>query len=345
MTPEAEAPGRITLGDNNLWALRLHASEGGGVLLIDAGIDHDLSAEDDDVPASTWDAVVAQADALGFAPPDVRAVLVTHEHIDHAALAARWAAEGARIVCGRAAMPALALGRDANEAQREARSAELRRHGVPATVLDGIRAMRGVRSLRWAPCPPEALVAAEERSTFRLADGRTLRAIPAPGHTPGNLVALIEESRELLSGDTVLATTIPTPGLHFPGAIERDPHAPRWPSLPPFLRSVAAIRALGVARVYPGHGDAIDDPAPTLDRFETHHARRGAKVRTALRAAGAATAFEVARTLFPRLPDARLGQAMTEVLGHLDLAEEQGVARRVSPSDEGGVVRWEMVAG
>ena len=34
---------------------------------------------------------------------------------------------------------------------------------------------------------------------------------------------------------------------------------------------------------------------------------------------GATTAFEVARTLFRRLPDMRIGQAMTEVIGHLDV--------------------------
>lgn len=334
----------IVLGDNNVWALRLDAAEGGGVLLVDAGIDYDLAEG-----GSTWDALEAQAGTLGFAPRDVRVVLVTHEHIDHAAFAARWAGLGAAVVCGRAGIPALVRGREGVEAQREPRFAELRRHGAPAELVEGFRALRGTRALRWEPCPAGALAAAEEHETFRLADGRTLRVLPAPGHTPGNLVALIEETRELFSGDTVLPTTIPTPGLHFPivlegAAVEGDPEGARWPSLPSFLRSVAAIRALDVARVYPGHGEVIEDPSVYLDRFQVHHARRGAKVRAALATLATdggegATAFEVAKTLFPRLPDARLGQAMTEVLGHLDLLEERGEAVR---ERDGETVRWRL---
>lgn len=328
----------IVLGDNNLWALRLDASEGGGVLLVDAGIDYDLPEG-----GSTWGALETQAGALGFAPEDVRAVVVTHEHIDHAAFAAQWAGLGASVVCGRAGIPSLVAGRESVEAQREPRFAELRRHGAPGALIEGFRVLRGVRALRWEPCPAGALVAAEDRETFRLADGRTLRLMPAPGHTPGNLVAFIEETRELFSGDTVLPTTIPTPGLHFPAAVEGDAEGPRWPSLPAFLRSVATIRALRVMRVYPGHGEIIEQPAIYLDRFETHHARRGAKVRSALAGNGARTAFEVVKAIFPRLPDARLGQAMTEVLGHLDLLEERREAVREPDEDGDGVVRWRLV--
>lgn len=333
-TPHRFVP-RFVLGDNNVWALRLDASEGGGWLLVDAGWD----AEIEGVPS--WEVLVAQARAAGVTPEDVRAVVVTHEHIDHAGLAARWADLGARIVVGRAGMATLALGREANERVRDARIEEYRRHGAPSEVLDALRGIHPTRAIRWPPCPEDALDAAEEQEPFRLADGRTLRLIPAPGHTPGNLVALIEETRELFSGDTVIPTTIPTAGLHFPGLIEGNEPA-RWPSLPSFLRSVAAIRALGVSRIYPGHGDVIEAPEVYLDRFETHHARRGAKVQAALVEAGEATAFELVRAMFRRLPDERLGQAMTEVLGHLDLLEERGAAVRLGGAD--GLVRWRLTS-
>lgn len=329
----------ILLGDNNLWPLPLDASEGGGLLLVDAGIDFDLPDG-----SSTWDSLTVQAGAFGFAPEDVRVVIVTHEHIDHAAFASRWAALGATVVCGRDAIPALALGRESNEVQREPRFAELRRQGAPDALVEGFRGMRGTRALRWDAAPASVLVAAEDRPTFRLEGGRTLRVVPAPGHTPGNLVAFIEETRELFSGDTVLPTTIPTPGLHFPGAIRGDADAPRWPSLPPFLRSVATIRTLDVQRVYPGHGEVIEEPAVYLDRFENHHARRGAKVRAYLAEHPHVTAFEVVKGIFPRLPDARLGQAMTEVLGHLDLLEERGTALSVQHPVGDGLVRW-VLAG
>ena len=327
-------PPQLVLGDNNVWPLGLDASEGGGWLLIDAGFDAPVGE------LSTWEVLVEQALSAGVTPEDVRVVVVTHEHIDHAGLAARWAALGARIVVGRAGLRTVALGRQANERTREARLAEYRRHGTSEGVLVALRGVQPTRALRWDPCPADALDAAEDRETYRLADGRTLRLIAAPGHTPGNLVALIEETRELFSGDTLIPTTIPTPGLHFPGLIEGSDGA-RWPSLPPFLRSVAALRDLALTRVYPGHGEVMEDPAVYLDRFEGHHARRAAKVRAALSEAGKATAFELVRAVFRRLPDERLGQALTEVIGHLDLLEESGQATCA----DGEPVRWMLTGG
>ena len=319
-----------------MWPLRLDASEGGGWLLIDAGLDGSAGE------FGSWDLLREQALAAGVTPEDVRVVVVTHEHIDHAGLAARWAALGARIAVGRAGMRTVALGREANERTRAARIDEYRRHGTPEDVLTVMRGVRPTRVLRWASCPEAALEAADEHPTYRLEGDRTLRLIAAPGHTPGNLVALIEESRELFSGDTLIPTTIPTPGLHFPGLVEGD-DATRWPSLPPFLRSVAALRYLDVTRVYPGHGEVIKQPDFYIDRFEAHHRRRGAQVRAALleARAGGATAFEVARTVFRRLPNERLAQALTEVIGHLDLLAESGQAAY----DHGEPVRWMLTGG
>jgi glyoxylase-like metal-dependent hydrolase (beta-lactamase superfamily II) len=80
-------PFTIPPAGNTIYALRLQA---GGVLLIDAGPDID----------DTWELAVAQAAVHGFAPSEVRTVLITHHHIDHAGLAALWAEAGARILVG-----------------------------------------------------------------------------------------------------------------------------------------------------------------------------------------------------------------------------------------------------
>ncbi|MPZ98444.1 MAG: MBL fold metallo-hydrolase [Dehalococcoidia bacterium] len=335
-------PRSIVLGDNVCYALTL---DDGGVLLVDAGPDFV-----DEALGPTWDQAVEQARAHGFSPRDVRFVVVTHGHLDHAGLAARWAAEGARIVVGQADRAALAAGRASNEAQRALRLVELRRHGCPEAIIEHLATLRGTRALRWEPCPPDALLPADEVGPFHLEGGGALRLLAAPGHTPGNLVGWVEERGDLYSGDTVLPTTIPTPGLHFPAAIEAHatdsfappvapalgpsagrlegggttPAAPRWPSLPPFLRSVEALARLPVGRVLPGHGEVVDDPARLFGRFAVHHERRAARIRAALRASSGVTAYEVVRALFPRLPEARVGQAMTEVIGHFDVLEEAG---------------------
>ncbi len=300
---------RIVLGDNNVYPLRL---ADGGILLIDAGLDYRTSAGE-----TSWDALVERAEALGFAPSEVSAVVVTHAHIDHAGLAPHWAEVGARIFAGADDRRAVAAGAAANDTQRKLRIDELRRHGCPEAILAMLAAARGRRGLAWSPCPAGALDAAEG-VRFELEDGGALEVLAAPGHTPGNVVAWNEQRHQLYTGDTLLPTTIPTPGLHFADALEAGPTPGRWPSLPPLLASVATLAELPVRRILPGHGAPVDDPRALFERFSEHHDRRARRIVAALDG-GATTAFEVARTLFRRLPDMRIGQAMTEVIGHLDV--------------------------
>jgi len=302
--------GVIRLEGNALYAFRL---ADGGVALVDAGPDLE----------GTWHDLAAQLRGHGVRTSDVRLVIATHAHADHAGLAAHWAAEGARVVCGAADLLALRAGVDGYAATRSAREDDLRRHGCPPAVIEAI-ARRPRTPYRWDGSPDVEAVPAGTR--FELASGRALRVIEAPGHTPGNLVVALEgpQGLGLCSGDTLLPDTVPTPGLHFPV----DAEGVRWPSLPSFLRSVRALGALDVTSALPGHGDLVegaDGVQRLVRRFVGHHERRASRVRSALEG-GPANAFEVARTLFPRLPAERLGQALTEVIGHFDLLLERGDA-------------------
>lgn len=314
----------LHLGTNALYPFR---PADGGVALIDAGPDIEGS----------WGDLRAQLRALDVAPSEVRLVLVTHAHADHAGLAARWAAAGARVLGGSSDIEAMRVGAAGYAATSAARQAELRRHGCPEAILDALAA-RPRSAFGWDGCAD--VEAALDGTTFDLDDGRRLLVMEAPGHTPGSLVLLVEDpddarGLEVCSGDTLLPDTIPTPGLHFP----HGPDGPRWRALPAFIESVRALGALPLARVLPGHGAPIEEPRVLIERYEAHHVRRAARVRAALEA-GPATAFEVARALYPRLPAPRLAQALTEVIGHFDLL----LASKVGMLEEdGGVVLMRVV--
>lgn len=314
----------IHLGGNTIYALRLRE---GGVLLVDGGPDLEGS----------WELAVAQAAAHGFEPRDVRSVIVTHYHIDHAGLAVRWAEAGARVLAGAMDVPALVAGRDWYEERTPLRLDALRRHGCPPEVIEAQREQAVRHGYRWAPCPPGSVEAVADRTEFELDDGAVLRVVTAPGHTPGNLVGWVEATGELYSGDTLLPGTIPTPGLHFPDGRGGEP-GPRWPSLPPFLHSVRRLRALPVRRILPGHGAAVDEPGRLFERFEAHHVRRARSIR-ALLAEQPDSAYGIARRLFPRIGALQLAQATTEVIGHLDVLYGAGEALR---EESGGVARFAL---
>ena len=316
----------IFLAENTAYALPLAE---GGVLLIDAGPDIPGDAAGE---GASWAEAIEQLQAYGFAPSDVRAVLVTHSHLDHAGLAYRWSAAGARILAGAADVPAVATGQAWTEARIEARRNALVEHGCPPEVAarHSQPTRRRPPAYRWEPCPADALEAVADGACFALEGRATLRVVEAPGHTPGNLVAWVAERGELYSGDTLLPHTVPTPGVHFPGIAEGDAAGgvgPRAPSLPSFVASVARLRALEVRRVLPGHGAPVEGQAVErlLEPFERHHTRRSARVR-ALIEARPDTAYGVVGRLFPHLPEARLTQAMTEVIGQLDVLVDRGEA-------------------
>lgn len=322
-------PPSIVLGGNVLYPLPLRA---GGTLLVDAGPDSPVT-EGAEEP---WTSIGTQLAAHGIEACEITHVLVTHAHLDHAGLAYRWAAEGATILAGSADIAAIAAGQRSREAQRAAQLADLVRHGCSEELVQQMRSPRSGTTLRWEPCPADALE--EAGASYELAGDRRLEVIEAPGHTPGNLVALIAETGELFSGDTLLPTTVPTPGMHYPGAVDGSEGTERWPSLPSFIDSVARIREREVRRILPGHGDVVEEPVRLFNRFEQHHARRAARIRAVL-ADGPISAYGIARRMFPRIPPRRLGQAITEVLGHLDLLAQDGAVEWV---DDGASLEAEL---
>ena len=318
----------LPLGDNAAYALPLAE---GGVLLIDAGPDipGDMGSEGDThLDGGTWGEIVALLAAGGVAPGDVRRVLLTHWHLDHCGLARRWAAEGARILAGADDSEAITTGQPWNDARVETRLRTLIEHGCPPELARrfGQPTRRRPPVYRWQACPREAVEAVADGAEFALEGGASLRVVAAPGHTPGNLVAFVEATGDLYSGDTLLPGTTPTPGLHFPSAAGGAP-GERWPSLPPFVASVERLRGLGVRRVLPGHGAPVEGEAAErlFVRFERHHARRQTLVRGLLEEQPD-SAYGLVRRLFPHLPDARIAQALTELIGQLDVLVARGEA-------------------
>ena len=287
------------------------------MLLIDAGPDIPATRDAEE----SWTSLEIHLSQVGIKTEDIRIVLITHAHLDHAGLAYRWASEGAAIVGGAADLGAIQRGQESRDMQRAHQITDLRRHGCPEKLLQQMQSLRSEVTLNWKPCPASAIEPAA--NSYQLTKGRTLQVIAAPGHTPGNIVAYIPESGALFSGDTILPTTIPTPGMHYPDASESNTESQRWPSLPSFIESVNRISKLEIHLILPGHGDLVDDPVRLFKQFEKHHSRRSRRIREKLND-GPLSAYAIAKRMFPRIPPRRLGQAITEVLGHLDLLQAVG---------------------
>lgn len=151
-----------------------------------------------------------------------------------------------------------------------------------------------------------------------------VRLVPfhTPGHTPGHACYYYPEEKVLFTGDHILKRITPNPGIYF----LEDRYERRTRSLPNYIRSLQKVRDLPADRVLPAHEEPMDDLIKAADRILHHHDQRARKALTAIHR-GRQTGFEVLPYVFPSLRAFALMPAMGELIGHLDLLEEQGQIR------------------
>ncbi len=199
-----------------------------GVMLIDAGL-----------PGSRDD-VLTSVDQLGFGPSDVRAILLTHAHVDHLGSAIWFAAtHGTPVYC------------HADEVDHTKR--DYLQQASPVALLANVWQPRW---LRWSltvarmgglvrdGIPSARPLTAEIAATL---PGRP-RAIPTPGHTGGHCSYVVDGV--LVSGDA-LVTGHPLaravgPQL-LPSVFNHDQRQ--------CGRSLIALADAGTDVLIPGHGE------------------------------------------------------------------------------------------
>jgi glyoxylase-like metal-dependent hydrolase (beta-lactamase superfamily II) len=275
--------------------------------------------------------------ALGLRVEDAELVVVTHQHHDHAGLAAEVVRRsGARL----ATIPTLAayladydgaMDRDDTYAV-----AMMRRHGIDDDVrgtLDDIS-----RSFR-RYCEGATVDAVVGDGEQIVAGGRTFTAFERPGHSPTDTIFLDGDGL-LIGGDHLLAKVSSNPIAHVP-IDDRDPvelaTRDRRRALVEYLASMRATAAMDVALVLPGHGEPFADHRALVASREEMHARRARRILRAVD--GTRTAADMIAVLWRALPVTQHYLALSEVLGHLDILEADGLVRAVERHD--GVVVWE----
>jgi glyoxylase-like metal-dependent hydrolase (beta-lactamase superfamily II) len=80
--------------------------------------------------------------------------------------------------------------------------------------------------------------------------------------------------------------------------------------------------------VLPGHGPPFSNLAERVEQLRGHHRERETKILDVLRSGGPQTVFEIARSLWPRLPGYHLSLGTNEVNAHLEKAVAENVVRR-----------------
>lgn len=133
-------------------------------------------------------------------------------------------------------------------------------------------------------------------------DEGALVAVHTPGHTADHLCYLWPTRDALFAGDLLLGRGDTTWVGEYPGCVAD------------YLASLARVRALGPAVIYPAHGPPIEDVPDTLDRYERHRRERIRQVAEALAARPEATTEELALAVYGGALPSRMREAAVRSL-------------------------------
>jgi glyoxylase-like metal-dependent hydrolase (beta-lactamase superfamily II) len=178
------------------------------------------------------DQILAAMKAVGLVPGDLKWLILTHAHLDHAGSAARLKEiTGCRILVHRLEAPRLQKGR--TPFPRGTR--------WKARILIGLGRLFMPRYMRYPPVEPDMEVKGDTDLEHM---GFPARLVHCPGHTPGSLLLLTPQG-DLLAGDSLF-------GLegkqHFPPFAE---------DLPALVKSWKRIRELDFHTAWPAHGRPV----------------------------------------------------------------------------------------
>jgi glyoxylase-like metal-dependent hydrolase (beta-lactamase superfamily II) len=263
---------------------------------------------------------------------DLERIVLTHQHTDHVGLVGILARRsGAEVVALDRLAPVVEHFSEHAERDDELAEAIMLRHGIPREVVVALRSLSRAFRAWGGSAPVDRRLADGEALAFA---SRTLVAHHRPGHSPSDTVFWDAERGELLGGDHLLARISSNPLIQMPlGGASGEPGTGRPRALLTYLRSLGETRAMPVAVVFGGHGEPVRDHAALIDERFALHERRAEKIGRLL-AEEPRTAHAVAHALWGNVAVTQAYLTLCEVLGHLDLLVERGLARE---EDRGGV--------
>ncbi len=268
--------------------------------------------------------------ADGFDPEKIRRIILTHSHQDHYGMAAELARRSGAAVYAHPVEHAV-LRHDASV--RRFIDRLIAESGTPPDLVEKMR-----RMIAFVGSTTESLDdvrSIDELPGVACGDAR-LEFVPLPGHTPGS-VGLWEPRRSILiGGDATISNITPNP---FSSPDASQPHG-RFRSLAEYWETFRRIRQLNPAIIHAGHLEPITD-FPAYEKWSWDlHVRRQNLIVDAI-TAGARTVHQIALALFPEVVPQGAFLALTEILSHVDLLEEEG---KIDASFENGIGVYHVAA-
>jgi glyoxylase-like metal-dependent hydrolase (beta-lactamase superfamily II) len=192
-------------------------------------------------PGSTLETLLAALAERGISPADIRHVLVTHIHLDHAGAAGWWAGQGATVYVHPFGAPHLI--------------------DPSKLIASATRIYKDEMETLWGdilPAAPERVVAVQDGQVIA-AGGLLFTAFETPGHARHHHVYKLDDV--VFTGDAA--------GIRFPESPWIDvPAPPPEFDLEVWKVTLEKIRAMGAKTLYPTHYGPTSEVEIQLDGLQ-----------------------------------------------------------------------------
>jgi len=255
---------------------------------------------------------------IGRSIADIDRIFLTHYHVDHCGMAGRLKEiSGARIYLSEVDYEALRNQNREKELFQHIRHF-CQEHDVSDSLIDTLQEIHFYFSRATYPFEVDELL---PPYAWYTSGNRAFQAIPAPGHTRGQVCFYFPGEAILLAGDHVLPEI--TPNLSI------DLFHPEWHPLGDFLESLKRVNTLKVDRAFPSHGSTMDNFPSRIHEIEVHHGERKELILQAVRG-GYDTVREVSLKIFGEdLPEFDQYLALHETCVHLLELKSEGLIREM----------------
>lgn len=274
--------------------------------------------------------------ARGLERSKISRIIVSHGHIDHYGNAQELAEEtGCAIWLHPADLEKVCGEGRWNKQLEKAYPYFMRNLGVARETLDQMVAIAGKNKSYARQVDPARVKPLSHGQRFDFKH-LSVEVLHLPGHTPGLVCLYSAEHKLLFADDHVLARVSPNPLLD----LTAGEGAAKFRALSSYLKSAKVVHAMELDCVLPGHGEGFKNHRPLLDGLFGFYARRQEKLLKRL-GESPATVNELVTVVFPRADPARLYLMLSEVLGNLEVLEDEGKIRFVEDAD---VCRFALAA-
>ncbi len=161
------------------------------------------------------------------------------------------------------------------------------------------------------------------------ADGKKIRVLHMPGHTPGMLNFYMEEEGLLFTSDNVVGF-----GTTWIGPPDGD--------MAVYLDSLRGLLSLKSTRLCPGHGPIIDNPSQKIEEIMKHRFQREDQILSLI-GGGISTSQELFNKVYvkgEKIHDSLYTVARRTIEGHLMKLQKDG---KVTRQEEGENSRYYVV--